>query len=468
MVPLGVRLIMTMCFLLAVACGGNDDAEMASATSVVYAETQEASPTTTVSFEAMQDSESAAAEATADEAIEDGPVEPIEGDGVPIVTPADLGRDIIYRGSISVAAPDVEAATREATNIVQGMGGIVFGQRVVSLPEASSSLTFKVLPADFVAALDRLAGVGELLDRRLNADDVTERLVDFRSRISTAEASVFRLRALLEEAADLEDVALIERELLHRETDLETLRGQVRTLSDAVALATIDMNITLLTEPLLPSVIDVTVWAADSDEDPCLGDNYLAVPSDGEVFFCIEVENTGEIALVDVELSSEELRLRTRGGVADRTRFHVLEGRLDRLEPGDLTTAVIRTEVEGGRLAGRVATRGLDVQVRAEASPEDAAENGRVPVSDAAWVQVVVQDEPEGPPSFSDSLSSGYDALMSVLGYALAVVGVMIPFIPVLLILVALYWWISPGRRWGRSKRVADESSSPEDKDETP
>ena len=468
MVPLGVRLIMTMVLLLAVACGGNDDAEMASATSVVYAAMEEASPTTTVSFEAMQDSEAAAAEATADEAVDDGPVEPVEGDGAPIVTPADLGRDIIYRGSISVAAPDVEAATREATNIVQGMGGIVFGQRVLSLPEASSSLTFKVLPADFIAALDRLAGVGELLDRRLNADDVTERLVDFRSRISTAEASVIRLRTLLEEAADLEDVALIERELLHRETDLETLRGQVRTLSDAVALATIDMTITLLTEPLLPSVIDVSMWVADSDEDPCLGDNYIEAPSDGEVFFCIEVENPGEIALVDIELSSEELRLRSRDGGADRSRFHVLEGRLDRLEPGDLTTAVLRIEVEDGRLAGRVATRGLEVQVRAEASPEDAEENGRASVSDAAVVYVDIRDDPEGPPSFFDSFGNGYYALMSVLGYALASLGVIIPFIPVVLILAALYWWISPVRRRGRSKRVADETSPPEDKDENP
>jgi len=67
------------------------------------------------------------------------------------------------------------------------------------------------------------------VDKQVTADDVTERIVDFRSRIATAEASVLRLRVLLGEAPDLENVALVERELVQRETDLETLRGRLRT-----------------------------------------------------------------------------------------------------------------------------------------------------------------------------------------------------------------------------------------------
>ena len=50
------------------------------------------------------------------------------------LTPADLGRDIIYRATISVQADDVTAASREAVAIVQGLGGIVFSQATRAEP----------------------------------------------------------------------------------------------------------------------------------------------------------------------------------------------------------------------------------------------------------------------------------------------------------------------------------------------
>ncbi|MYJ35755.1 MAG: DUF4349 domain-containing protein, partial [Acidimicrobiaceae bacterium] len=146
------------------------------------------------------------------------------------LTPADLGREIIYRAAIGVQADDVSAASNEAVAIVQGLGGIVFSQTTRTEPEPWAEIVFKVLPADFSTALERLAGVGKLVDQSISADDVTERVVDLESRISTAETSVARLRRLLEEAVDLEDVAAIERQLLDRETTLEVLRGQLRTL----------------------------------------------------------------------------------------------------------------------------------------------------------------------------------------------------------------------------------------------
>jgi len=79
--------------------------------------------------------------------------------GLPAATPADLGRDVIYRGTVSVRARDVGAASREAVSIVEGLGGFVFGQQVSSSPEPESRLTFKVMPADFMSVLESLSGV---------------------------------------------------------------------------------------------------------------------------------------------------------------------------------------------------------------------------------------------------------------------------------------------------------------------
>ena len=123
-------------------------------------------------------------------------------------SPADYGRDVIYRATINVAAADVAAATREAVAIVEGLGGIVFGQQVRTRPQPRTDMTFKVRPEDFSLILERLAGVGELVDQQISADDVTERIVNFESRILTAQVSVLRLRKFLEEATNIDNVAL--------------------------------------------------------------------------------------------------------------------------------------------------------------------------------------------------------------------------------------------------------------------
>ena len=44
-----------------------------------------------------------------------------------------------------------------------------------------------IIQGDFDTALERLAGVGELVDQTISADDVTDRIGDLESRIVTAE-----------------------------------------------------------------------------------------------------------------------------------------------------------------------------------------------------------------------------------------------------------------------------------------
>jgi hypothetical protein len=413
---------------------------MAPATTAAASFSDSAAPTTTLVMSAEMDM---AAE-------EEAAFDSSENAGLPVATPADLGRDVIYRGTLSIRASDVEAAVREAVSIVQGLGGFVFGQQVSSSPEPESHLTFKVMPADFLPVLDSLSGVGELLEKKITADDVTERIVDFRSRIATAEASVLRLRGLLQEAPDLENVALIERELVQRETDLETLRGRLRTLTDLVSLATIEMAILQLHEPVPETGIDVYAWVSDSDEDPCLGDEVLVTSPDDDAYFCLQVENTGEVALTDVEVSSEALRLRPQDGRTDPRSFQLVAGSFDRIEPGELLSAVLHVAIRDGRIAGRVATRGgveVGFQVSGTPVPDDGVPLDTV-TNDA--ITFVVVDEEEGPPSFVDSVRTGYRGVIRSLGYVVATIGLLLPFIPVVVVIGAVYWWI---RRWMRARR---------------
>ena len=427
---------------------------MAPATTAAASFSESAAPTTTL---AMSFAEEDAAEVELTSGDRDASVESSATAGLPATTPADLGRDVIYRGTISVRALDVEAAAREAVSIVQGLGGFVFGQQVSSSPEPESQLTFKVMPTDFLPVLESLSGVGELVDKRITADDVTERIVDFRSRIATAEASVLRLRDLLQEAPDLENVALIERELVQRETDLETLRGRLRTLTDAVSLATIDMTILQLYEPVPDTGIDVAAWVSDSDEDPCLGNDALIASPDDDAYFCVQVENTGEVALTDVEVSSAALRLRPQ----DQRSFQLVGGSFDRIEPGELLSAVLHVTIREGRIAGRVATRG-GIEVVFEVSgtpvPDDGVPLDTVTGGSFTWVAV---DEEEGPPSFIGAVQTGYRGMVRALGYVVAIIGLLIPFVPAVVVIGGFYLWFRRLVRCRRSGRSIPADSGP-------
>lgn len=355
------------------------------------------------------------------------------------LTPVDFGRDIVYTATITVEADDVAAASRQAVDIVQDLGGIVFSQRTLTEPEPLAEMTFKLRPADFAAALERLAGVGELVDQTVSAEDVTARIVDLESRITTAEASVIRLREFLEQAAELEDVAQLERELLERETVLETLRGQLRTLEGLVDLATITLTIYQSPDLLPDAAILVTASVTDNPDDQCLGNHHVAVEPDATVYFCVEVENVGASVLTDVQVRPENLGI-------DVDSFRAVQGSFGRIEPGDLLVATLAEPVVEGRLAGRLAARILDIGLTVEAVPLGA--KGDVPQEVSGYASVSVEVVEEGSwPGFVDSVLSGAGAMRAVVSAGLIVFGVLVPFLPVIAAVIALIWWRRRRRR---------------------
>ena len=430
-------------FVLLGACGSGDDDDMALASEDAGHPEPAAAMADSGDFDAPADDMEEAPEPQP--AAE--PVSAESGLAVPTaLTPADLGRDIIYRATIEVQSEDVAAASREAVAVVQGLGGIVFSQSTRTEPRPRTEITFKVLPADFSTALERLAGVGKLIDQVITSDDVTEVIVDLESRIITAEASVTRLRKFLEEATQLEDVAQLERELLDRETTLERLRGQIRTLRDQVDLATITLTITQSPTVLPDTGIRVTAWVSEDAQDPCLGVQNITVEPEAEVYLCLEVENTGTSALTDVEVTTRNLRL-------NLDHFRPVQGNFNRIEPNELMAAVLTLPIEEGRLAGRVATRGLPIELEVVATPVDFDGTALDEVwgESVVWVQV---DTDDALPGFGDSVSDGASGVVAVFSVILIVVGVLLPFLPIIAALTALIWWI-------RRRKRNDKSASP-------
>jgi hypothetical protein len=168
-------------------------------------------------------------------------------------------RSIIYTGSITVQADDVNTAADAAISAARTAGGLVGGDnRSVTDTRAEARVTLRV-PADrFTAVVNDLAKLGKEVSREIKTEDVTEQVVDVTSRIATAQASVERVRALLARATTLGEIVSLESEVAKREAELESLKARLAKLTSLAAMSTITAVF----------VKDTPVKNEPADEDP--------------------------------------------------------------------------------------------------------------------------------------------------------------------------------------------------------
>jgi uncharacterized coiled-coil protein SlyX len=340
-------------------------------------------------------------------------------------------RQIIFTAELTVAVTDVAVSGNQATDIVEDLGGFLFGQQSVGLPEPQSILVFKVAPDRFQEALDRLGEIGEVRSQNVSADDVTERIVDLESRIATAEASVDRLRELLRDADSVEAVAALESQLLARETELESMRGQLRTVQDRVALATITLTLTeALSRPQLDLAVTAYPGHVDAGES-CPGDGAVSVDEGDAVTVCFELTNTGDMPLTDFEIRDTVLEVETGDLLVV---FGDPEGTL---EPGQFLIMAAEIAPE----------RTIRTQTRVTAAPVNAdgeiLENRRVSSTSAVFVQTI---DPGGLPGFGDGISTSVDFVRQLGGILVLLAGIIIP-----LLWIPLLLWLY--LRWRRTRR---------------
>lgn len=338
----------------------------------------------------------------------------------------DLGRDIIYTAQLDLASTDVSAATREAVRTVEGLGGFLFSQQTNG-QDNTSQLVFKVLPAQFATTLDRLGGIGTVRNQAVSAEDVTAIVVDLRSRITTAEASVLRLRALIEEANDFEIIAQLENQLLDRETTLERLRGQLRSVENQVDLATINVSIVRLVNRASVGVELTALPGHDGGQRCSLGQGQTSIASDGSTTICLRITNRGDLTLVGLELDQPLFGLALEELV-------LLDGDVERLTPGMSALLVAEIEVteEVESLRTEISARGVN------ADDEFIGDEVRS-TSPALWIQVPERDEL---PSFGDVLSGSWNAITTIaILIAIALVAVA-PFAVAAFLLSPVFIWI--------------------------
>ena len=185
--------------------------------------------------------------------------------GVPVT------RSVIVHADLSVAVDDVGTSTTKITAIAAAHRAEIASQSTTdgtapvpvasadSKPDcvqtacpggyATSVTTLRVDNAGVEGLLRDLRGLGTVQASSRTADDVTAQVADVGARVTTARASLDRIRVLMSKATTIGQVVQIESELSSRQADLESLEAQQRALADQTAQATVTVTLVSAAAP---------------------------------------------------------------------------------------------------------------------------------------------------------------------------------------------------------------------------
>lgn len=153
---------------------------------------------------------------------------------------------VVITGRISIVTADPVAAATEATTIVTDAGGRVSGRTERAAEEgsqASAELTLRI-PADAIEEVrGDLAELGEVKETSLESTEVGSIQRDLDARTTTLRASIARYTEWLGTATETSDLIELETAIAERQSELESLEAQSRTLADQVAMSTITLSL---------------------------------------------------------------------------------------------------------------------------------------------------------------------------------------------------------------------------------
>jgi len=162
---------------------------------------------------------------------------------------APTGQQLIYTAQLTVRAHDVGMAVSRATSIVSAAGGYVSSENASNDPnhpaQSTATIELKIPAAVYAATLRELSGggLGTQLSLQQQAQDVTQQVADVASRVTSDEAAIAQLRALLSHAGSVGDLLMVQNQINSEESDLEAMQAQQSALNRETAYATVTVTI---------------------------------------------------------------------------------------------------------------------------------------------------------------------------------------------------------------------------------
>ncbi|MBI1226895.1 MAG: DUF4349 domain-containing protein [Bacteroidetes bacterium] len=160
--------------------------------------------------------------------------------------PVKIPRQIIKTANYRIQVKDVNASSRNATNLATKHGGYVSDSELTnSSYETTNTLTIRVPANQFDSLLDDLGSEAIFTQyKRINSHDVTEEYVDITTRLKTKIAVRDRYVDILRtKAKTVKDVLDAEEQIRIIQEEIEAKEGRLRYLKDQVGMSTIRLEL---------------------------------------------------------------------------------------------------------------------------------------------------------------------------------------------------------------------------------
>ena len=160
-------------------------------------------------------------------------------------------QQLIYTAQLTVRAKNVGAALSTATSIVTAAGGYVSDESSTGAgagqpaSSATATVTLKIPAAVYPATLARLTGtgLGTQLSLRQQAQDVTQQVADVGSQVTSDEAAISQVRALLKDAGSVSALLVVQDQINTETSALESMLAQQQALNHETAFATVTLTL---------------------------------------------------------------------------------------------------------------------------------------------------------------------------------------------------------------------------------
>jgi hypothetical protein len=155
-------------------------------------------------------------------------------------TPDPVERKLTKTASFSIRVENLEESDASVTGLMAKYGAYAAS---TSIAESSRHYSIRVPSTAYDALLAGISGLGKLLHRQENAEDVTLRYYDLEGRLATKRELLKTYQSYLGRARNIEEILSVEAKIAELQNDLEGTGRELRNLAGRVDYASVDLNI---------------------------------------------------------------------------------------------------------------------------------------------------------------------------------------------------------------------------------
>jgi hypothetical protein len=167
----------------------------------------------------------------------------------------EVDRKLIFRANYYIETLEFDKDYKLILTKLESIGGYaqnsyVDGTKPIEYGDRGrhAELSLRIPISKYDEFLASLEGIGNILSKSQNTDDVSAQYFDTQARIRVLKTQLERLENILEKADKLEDIITLEREITNVMYELDRFEGQKRQLDNLIDYTTVSISLSEVNE----------------------------------------------------------------------------------------------------------------------------------------------------------------------------------------------------------------------------